>query len=284
MPNVLSILTQIADLLRQFVDQILVWVTTLARETGWPFAILVILLTLMLTRSAAARLGQAIPGIRSLKGLGFEFVLSEEGAQRFSMQADEVIEDAKRQLTREYRGLAVKFQLRDKLEAIINEAKLLAAPGKLRFTVHVPGVLIDETLYQILDYYPSAPGGGRAFSMRFGMAGRAWRLRKSQINGDVPTDPNELVEEWGMTKEEAADAASGRKSMLSIVLTDQHGTAVGVLYGDSTDKLAFGADLAEQMQLIEQLEKLCTDRGLVQQLKEIREKIPVTDTLIRVRG
>jgi hypothetical protein len=56
----------------------------------------------------------------------------------------------------------------------------------IRGTIHVPDIIFKEYLYQLTKYYVLTENGsrvegspGRRFSMRFGIIGRAWRLKES---------------------------------------------------------------------------------------------------------
>lgn len=116
-----------------------------------------------------------------------------------------------------------------------------------RSTIYVKDLLFSGALVQLLDYYPASPGNrGRTFSVRFGIIGRAWRLQESLIASSVPTTPGELISEWGMTHDQAFVQGLGRKSFACILLKDDGGENVGLVYFDASEEAVFGESNAER--------------------------------------
>ena len=140
----------------------------------------------------------------------------------------------------------------DRSEAI-EDARL--KKSGYRGTVHVMDALYSDALYQLVDYYPRGRGAGRRFSTRFGILGRAWRLKRSVEEPSVPTRTDRLINEWGMTQEQAADAARGRQSFVCIVLSDE-GSPRGVLYLDARPDRAFPPDIIERFEVLPELPAL----------------------------
>jgi hypothetical protein len=123
----------------------------------------------------------------------------------------------------------------------------LMGDGQYRATVHIPDPLLDNWLYQVLDYHPRGEGRGRRFDSRMGLIGRAWRtgITEPLRQADGLTI-DELIKDWSMTRREAAARkVETRKSLLAAVLHDTDGCRrVGILYLDSDEPNRFGADVA----------------------------------------
>jgi hypothetical protein len=151
-------------------------------------------------------------------------------------------------------------EIQSKLDKAIHELKIPAkhreivddilaslipdfAARQIRCTIYIPDALFAESLYQLTDYYPvQATGGrGRTFSSRYGIIGKAWRLRESQHASSVPTDERDLILGWGMNREEAQRAGHGKQSFGCIVLKGTR-SPLGMLYFDSPLPNAFGDD------------------------------------------
>ena len=119
-----------------------------------------------------------------------------------------------------------------------------------RATLFVPGFTDDE-LVQAAGYLGS-PGKlargqaapppdkrkviGRRFSVRFGIIGRAWRLRMAQYNPKVSNDFQALVRFWGLTQLESFKLSKGDASLLAIVVTDGgvNDEPLGIVYYEAT--------------------------------------------------
>jgi hypothetical protein len=105
--------------------------------------------------------------------------------------------------------------------------------GELRFTLHVPDVLLAHSLRQLVNYVGASRGGaGRLFSARHGIIGLAWRLEESQ-HQQRAYSPDELVKIWGMTRAEAADTSSDKGLLLAFILKNAQGLPLAILYVDA---------------------------------------------------
>ena len=119
-------------------------------------------------------------------------------------------------------------------------------PPDFRATVHVRDIIFRDFLYQLVDYLPKGGGSHRRFSQRYGIIGRSWRSGNSHGTGDAfagASSEGALVEQWGMTKEEAHGMLNSKHSCLSIVLRSNN-IPVGLLYLDADDRDVFGNDAA----------------------------------------
>ena len=112
----------------------------------------------------------------------------------------------------------------------------------------MPDIVFKDYVYQLVDYYPNAnraTTAGRRLSQRFGIVGRAWRLRQSMGRGIAVSDvdgSNQLIMYWGMQRDEADDQTHLRPANLCVMLIDpeDNDNRVGLLYVDSTVPNAFG--------------------------------------------
>ena len=145
-----------------------------------------------------------------------------------------------------------------------------------RATIHVEDVLKTDHLYQLLDYYPTAPSAakkrGRRTSKRFGIIGKAWRLGQTLYDPIVSTDIAEVIEKWGMTRDEADAAGKGRKSFLAVVIKNDIEEPVAILFFDAFPKEIFGKQDVRDA-LDERVVSACEKTGLRTALLELREKM-----------
>jgi hypothetical protein len=209
----------------------------------WPLVVLAALATLF-SRPGRTLLEPLLGRVTKL-GVGtFSVELSETGARA---TRDEVQGTAKRYaavLDAELRRLAHAYGVRSVLQSVVTEALDEAEQQTgYRATVHIQDPLYVAALYQLVDYYPGGNGGGRRFSIRFGILGRSWRLQRSLYEPEVPADePDTLITAWGMTREQASGAAKGRRSFVCALLRHER-KVVGILYMDAEkDDRAFGPD------------------------------------------
>jgi len=222
----------------------------------WPFfAILV--LALLLTGPGRRLVGPLLARLKTFKAGAFEFELTPEGATEARGTIEDNFRSYRTSIQREYERQAHIYNIPEKRSAVMenlrkldkereqaNEPRLLEKSvwRNLRSTIHVPDILFDDTLYQLLDYYPAGGGAGRAFPVRRGILGLAWRESDDELEGTVPVDnPENLIVYWGMTSDEATAAGQGRPSFLCVLLKDEAESPVGVFYLDSTTERAFGA-------------------------------------------
>jgi len=260
----------------------------------WPIIFLFIFFYLLSNNDVLRRLRNFLKIFKSINVFGSEFVLNEELSNEVGKDAEEAFEFYRKQVNREYDRLVEVYEIRLKLESVLKSKEVISALGNdiediknipgFRCTIHVPDILFRETIYQLLDYYPSGGGVSRTWSARFGIVGRAWRLRKSQTQGDVPTENNELIVEWGMTQEEADKSGQGRKSFVCVVIKDEEGingegTAVGIFYLDSTNESVFGED-----ELHEAINKACKHFRLTSSLEKIKMELLSKSPLIKIHG
>ena len=116
------------------------------------------------------------------------------------------------------------------------------------------------------------------------MIGRVWRLQRSYSDYDVSTDENELVTQWGMTRDEVRNFVSGRKTFTTVVLGDAS-DPFALFYADSELENAFMLeDNAAKEKLHEEILKGCKDKGLTRSLAEISKQIRNRKLKIKIYG
>jgi hypothetical protein len=250
----------------------------LVSAVAWPVVALATL-SFFATNRGRLLLYPLLRRIRKLSGGGIAIELSAEAAGATKAEVEGTLRDYGAALDQEFQRLAYAHDVRDHLRAVIQEV-FDAASGEgwdeppYRSTVHVQDALFTGALYQLLDYDGSGANGGagRRFSIRFGMLGRAWRLGKSVAKLDVPIDPEELIETWGMTAAQAKEAAKGRKSFVCIALKSSNDVSLlGVLYLDAKPANAFPQDIAHRF-------------DEAQHLKSLREAVQKVHGEIAARG
>lgn len=196
-------------------------------------------------------LADSIRTLRRLKAAGIELTLDPKAAQEIAAKSTFVVTaDYERKADQEVaqRGVWKKFN-----EILDKEVKPYATFG-FRATLHIEDTLQPETLYQLVEYqYVSEPQGpaktrGRRHSIRFGIIGRAWRLGRSDYDGAVTTNVDDLIKTWGMTHDEAVRAGRGRRSFAVILLRDASGGYSGLIFIDATPERLFGTHTVETLE------------------------------------
>jgi hypothetical protein len=194
-----------------------------------------------------ARLGRIFGlGTRLVKKIsagGVQIEINSETVQLVQRQLHGTFADLITSSADEYERISDIQEIPTHLKNAILENDLKSVDG-LRATVHVNDVIFPEYLYQLVNYYPKGGGANRRNSQRYGIIGRSWRSRTSHGTGDAFAgigSVEALVENWGMTEEEAQGQVSGRPSSLSIIVSHEN-IPVGILFVDSTKKDAFGDD------------------------------------------
>ncbi len=176
-----------------------------------------------------------------IKGGPFELEFSAETAKDVKASIQQDLGDFMLAADSEYERQARANDLDEALSVAKQEVVLAvgaAAPSEeIRATVHVRDVVFEGYLYQLLDYHPTGSGKGRRWSSRYGILGRSWRLGSSLCTnhalGYGAINPErELVESWGMTREEAQRGGLYKPTSCLCIVLNVGKRRVGVLYFD----------------------------------------------------
>jgi hypothetical protein len=238
------------------------WTLSFFKSFGWPHVFFILGLLILLNPRLRRQFMRILRRITHLKTGVVEIELQLEESTDYQEVTTKELRAYRSKIKEAYDTAAARQAIRDRLAGVYRSVTdLLASLGKtggdIRCTVHVPDVLFDETLYQLASYYPKGGGAGRTFSTRRGIMGKAWRLGESQFNVRVPALPKTLIEDWGMTWEEAQRAAgqTERQSFAAIPLKNAADVAVGVIFIDAKPPHAFSLDGDDATARDEKLEK-----------------------------
>ena len=239
--SIYSLIIQIEDTLRSTdspIEQVPKGLTSLLKS--WPFVLLIILFIM----SSGGLFTELVHRVTSLKlsSGSLEMNLTEQTARNIENSIHDIMRSYREQVNREYRRRVRQHMIVEKHEILCRKLRPILgdSANTTRFTVHVPDVLIAESLYQLVHYYPRGKGAGRIKSTGFGLIGRVWRSRKSLVYGRIPPDRDQLIGEWGMTRAQADTAGNERQSFAGIILRTARDEEVGVFYMDNKDEYAFG--------------------------------------------
>lgn len=207
----------------------------------WPILIIAVIGYLLFSGAAPNRIESLLRPFQSVKLFGQEFILNQWGGRN----AETAIRFYRQEVQTKFDRKVKKLKIVGMHKAVIDKHASKVIPDlinqQVRSTIHIPDMLFDEALYQLIEYYPEYPQAshGRSFAVRYGIIGKAWRIEESQYEPAVPTVKDKLIFEWGMTKDEAEKAGKGRQSFACIVLKKEQ-KALGIFYLDAPAHAAFG--------------------------------------------
>jgi hypothetical protein len=215
-------------------------VVPLIKATAWPLIVLLLILILAFTKRGRGIINSLSSRVSGVKLGPFQVDLTQEAAGRAKITLDDTFSTFRKAINSEFDRAVYAYGIDARLQSVLESVfqteldqywktkkseteywkKNEHAPP-YRCTIHVLDLLFDGALYQLLDYYPSGRGRGRAFSIRFGAIGTAWRLGRHIYDGEVSTEAERLIKEWGMTRREATgERGRNRRSFACIVLRD----------------------------------------------------------------
>ncbi len=282
-------------LLQETAQTLRLLLTSIPPHISWPILILTVVLYLGWSSSATDRLSRLFRIFRTVKLLGAEVSFSEEGARNLFLGAEDAFAEFRQQADREFQRQARRNEVRDKLGQVFHKETSCAnddsiraflSKDKFRCTIHLPDILFDDTLYQLLDYYPDKGAGGKAgrrFSMRYGIMGRAWRMRADDAEAQVAHTKDDLVRAFGMHLEEAETKSRQRPAYISVILEDEKKSPLGILFMDSEKAGAFG-EKDHAIQLAADVERKCKYVGLNEALANVVSELRKYDARIRIHG
>jgi hypothetical protein len=229
---------------------------------AWPGAIFLIIvfvfLLLALNRTIQQLFGIAASVVQKIEIAGVKLEIDtsavDEVKKFIGGSLHQLVKKAEAQYEKTASAASVEDRLRqvvrEGLREILTQHSLGARPDGLRATIHVPDIVFKDYMYQLVNYYPRSASrsktAGRRLSQRFGIVGRAWRLRQSMGRGKAISGPDasdQLISFWGMQQDEADDQSHlQRPANLCVMLIDSqdNDNRVGLLYVDSTQPDAFG--------------------------------------------
>lgn len=223
------------------------WLIALVGMLVWPVTLVSLVLLLIFSRTLRQLFGVSSKIIRKISAGGIEMEISSDAVDQVRDHLKSSFQDLVADARDQYDRMADLQDIESRISIIINnEIRGHFAgskfPSDLRATVHVRDIVFKEFLYQLVDYVPKGGGSHRRFSQRYGIIGRSWRSAKSQGTGNAfhgLSSEDALVEQWGMTREEAHGMLNSKHSCLSVLLRSG-GIPVGILYIDTDQKDAFG--------------------------------------------
>ncbi len=257
----------------------------------WPVVIAVLILYVFNSKPALEvlkHIGSLVSNVKVPGGLEIAFA---SGAAVKNTQ-EEVIKGYRQQAITQYDLAAAQTQISDTVERIIKERitpffKARKLDSEFRCTIHVRDILFQNSLYQLIDYLPRRKWigsgkitRGRVWSVRYGLIGRCWRLEKDQAEGTIPTVEEKLIEQWGLTKNEA-DGASGKQTMLCHLILSQNQSPLAIFYLDAEQANAFGDD-RQMSELIEVVQKAVQEFKLNDALEKVWENVQTSAPLIEI--
>jgi hypothetical protein len=195
---------------------------------AWPLVALIAVSFLFRSEAGRALLG----GLREVKFGQLQLELGGANASKVKTTLEEVFRRNRVEVERAFNGESHVRQVAERRNAVARGIlKKVTASENFRCTVYVPDVLFDHALYCLLDYWPKGPAAGKAYSVRYGIIGRAWRLQTSQAERVVAGDRDKLMREWGMTDQEAAGHTESQ-SFLAVLLARKEtpDNPVGILF------------------------------------------------------
>lgn len=258
---------------------------------SWPFIVIYLIIALIYFNFNLGNIQGVFGRVKSLNILGNEIEFGEE----VKINTELSIKNYRLKIKEIFSYQIQKEQLNDKLRYLVEDIKEYLASTKgiskseivLRCTIHIQDILFQETLYQLLDYYPNTSNGGsgRIKSIRFGIIGLSWRTEKSKIKGNINSSQNDLIKDWGLDITETT-SDSNIKSYAAILLKSGVGTRLGIVYLDSKVENLFGDFNVDQYNVeAENFEKFvcekCKEKSIVKSLTDIQEN--VADKFLQIR-
>jgi hypothetical protein len=210
----------------------------LVNAAVWPIVVLVCV-GVLFTKSGKDLLSR-ITHFKAPGGL--EFDLQPENAGEVKVSLEKNFAEYRAVVKKRFDRLISQYdivRLRDKIaEEIIRPT--CRKDAEIRCVIYVRDVLLEDALYALTDYYPSGKEAGKVYSIRFGIIGRQWRLRKGVYEPSVDVERNTLVHNWGMTTVEAVKRTWYESCVVAML--KYKGMEQGLLFVGSNKKEAFGED------------------------------------------
>jgi hypothetical protein len=160
---------------------------------GWQFLIFLIIAYLLFWPKAPYVIRRLFAPFGSVKLFGAEFVINRVAGE----DVEDTIKQLRSNVSNKFDGWVAQNDIAGIHRKIVDTAigsVVDLQVKQIRSTIYVSDLLFADTLYQLLDYYPFAAGPhGRVFSTRYGIIGKAWRLRETQYTPFVSKNERELI-------------------------------------------------------------------------------------------
>jgi hypothetical protein len=224
------------DQLRRFLK----WIGAISFLTIVAVVLLIIIMSTPKIRTILAKSG-------SISAFGLTFNFNDLQSVRASIAEREgkIETDAAEVYTTALRSADVERlfrQVMQNIEQRFSKLEVDLQSIRYRATLYVPG-FVGENLVQATRYcgtwnLKDERAVGRRFSVRYGIIGKAWRLRSCQYNPNVHNENKALIRDWGFTEDEATpfrpipdNSIVPRASLMAFVLTDiSNLPPLGVIY------------------------------------------------------
>jgi hypothetical protein len=263
-----------------------------AVRLSWPAVAMILLLLVILSPRFTHGFSSIWKRTNSLKVGEIELGFTPEAAKDLNIATETSFATFRKQASLEITRRTRALDIRALLERLIQDDSLTGKRGRevaqlrevagFRCTLYIRDVLFEDTLYQLVDYYPldGRVTSGRTFSIRYGIIGRAWRMQEHLGEKNAQSSHDELVEQWGMTKEEAARITRQNPACICAILRGQatpssvnpDGLPIALFFADSSEAGAFGED-ENAVRLSEQIAKLAFESGLCSRLQDLRNEL-----------
>jgi hypothetical protein len=230
----------------------------LKRLFPWPVVIMFLIHYFFRSPTAFSAVIGLFGRFRRIKAFGAEIELDEQGKRKLQAVASDItqtVSDYRTQINTEVSRLVDQKQLELVLEKFVEEhLKPLYHSDRMgdsfRCTLHISDPVQQGQLYQLLNYYPAAPGSdntaSRVFSERFGIIGKVWRSGDPIVEGNLlrgltnPTPEqiiSQITKDWGATRQEAQRMMN--RFSYACFLIEKGPERLATFFMDSTEKFAF---------------------------------------------
>jgi hypothetical protein len=261
------------------------WWSQLAERLAWPLTLLFAMAFVAYNARLGRIFGFGTHLVKKVAAGGVQIEINSETVEQVQRQLHGTFEELITGAADEYERIAEIQDIPTLLKNVIVN-NLPKGKDGLRATIHVNDVIFPDYLYQLVDYYPAGGGAHRRFSQRYGIIGRSWRCKTSHGTGDAFAGAGgsvqALVENWGMTEEEAHGQVNARPACLSVVVRHQS-IPVGILFIDSKQKDAFGSD-AVALALANTIEKSSSVMQLGEALAKTLAPLRTAAPSLKIKG
>ncbi len=225
------------------------WPRSLSGEAWGLLATLcwILVLAILFWKDIPSKLITSLGGaVHSFKIAGLEVELSSETVNKIKSTYAEMRDQVNSKLELMSRSEGLKDKLEKSMSAIvleISKATKQASFPPYRATAYVPDALVSDQLLQLTDYVgtmkvdKSKKQRFRVFTIRYGIIGKTWRYGSALIEPQGNLTRKQLIQDWGMTAEEAAATADSLgpnncRYYACAPIRDSRANIVGLIYFD----------------------------------------------------